>query len=129
MLAFFADIVLLSHFAFVLFVVGGQIAILLGGWRGWRWVRGWGFRLAHLAAIAVVVAESWLGVICPLTWLEHRLRLAAGQTVEELSFVAYWVREWLFYGGPEWVFGLIYSLFGLLVLSSWWVYPPRKREG
>jgi len=47
-----ADVVLVVHFAFVLFVVGGLALIWIGGAAGWQWVRGFWFRAAHLAAIA-----------------------------------------------------------------------------
>jgi hypothetical protein len=61
----FADIVLLVHFGVVVFVVGGLLAVLVGNLRRWRWVNSASFRLAHLAAIGVVVAQSWL-VSCPV---------------------------------------------------------------
>ena len=66
-----ADIVLVLHFAVVLFVVGGLVLILAGNLIGWRWVNSLWFRLLHLAAIAIVVAEAWLGITCPLTTLER----------------------------------------------------------
>ena len=75
-----ADAVLALHVGVVAFVVLGLVLILVGGVRHWRWVRGWTFRLAHLAAIAIVVAESWLGIECPLTTLERVLRATAAGT-------------------------------------------------
>ena len=47
-----ADLVLLVHFLFVLFVVLGLMLILVGGAFGWRWVRDQAFRVAHLLAFA-----------------------------------------------------------------------------
>ena len=32
-----ADAILLIHFAFALFVVGGLLLTWLGAWSGWRW--------------------------------------------------------------------------------------------
>jgi hypothetical protein len=69
----------LGHVLFVGFVVLGLVMIFAGGALGWRWVRNPWLRLAHLLAIGVVVLQSWLGVICPLTTLENRLRVLAGQ--------------------------------------------------
>ena len=66
-LLFAADAILTLHALFVAFVVLGLCCILVGGYRGWSWVRDRWFRLAHLAAIGVVVLQSWVGVICPLT--------------------------------------------------------------
>ena len=73
-----ADLTLLAHAAFIVFVVAGQGLILAGWMLGWRWPRNRTFRLIHVGAIALVVLESWFGVMCPLTWLEFRLRAAAG---------------------------------------------------
>ena len=66
----FADVVLLLHFAIVVFVVGGLVLIIVGNMCGWHWVNALWFRLAHLSAIGIVAAESWLGITCPLTTLE-----------------------------------------------------------
>ena len=54
------------------------LMIVLGNLRGWRYVNAWWFRLSHLATIGVVVAQSWLGMVCPLTTLELWLRAQAG---------------------------------------------------
>jgi hypothetical protein len=120
-----ADLVLLLHFATVIFVIGGLLAILIGNPKGWRWVNGLWFRLAHLAAIVVIVLQAWLGRLCPLTILELWLREQAGQATYTVSFVEHWVQQLLYFEAPMWVFALAYTLFGLLVLAAWWRYPPR----
>ena len=53
-------------------------AILAGIALRWAWVRNFWFRTIHLAMIAVVVAESLCGIVCPLTDWEDRLREAGG---------------------------------------------------
>lgn len=123
-----ADGVLVLHLAFVVFVVLGLALIVAGGAAGWRWVRGRGFRFAHVGAIGVVVAQAWLGAACPLTRLEMWLRLQAGRGtgVYEGSFVQYWLQRLLYYEAPSWVFVSVYTLFGLLVMVAWWRYPPRR---
>jgi hypothetical protein len=50
--------VLVVHFGVVLFVVGGLALVVAGNRVGWPWVNIWWFRLAHLAAIAVVVTQA-----------------------------------------------------------------------
>ena len=122
----FADLVLLIHFAIVLFVVGGLLLIVLGNFLRWSWVNHWWFRAMHLLAISVVVLESWLGIECPLTTLENWLRLQAGQGVYQGSFIQHWVHGVMFYQAPGWVFALAYTLFGLAVVTAWWRLPPQR---
>jgi polyferredoxin len=125
-----ADLVLALHVSIVAFVVGGLVLIVVGNLKAWRWVNALWFRLVHLAAIAVVVAETWFGVTCPLTSLEAWLRAKAHATTYGGSFIEYWLQHLLYYEAPPWVFTLGYSLFGLLVAVTWWYFPPnRKRRG
>jgi polyferredoxin len=123
-----ADVALTLHFAVVAFVVGGLVLVIIGNLRNWRWVNALWFRLAHLGAIAVVVAEAWLGVICPLTNLEMWLRAKARATTYSGSFIEHWLQRALYYEAPSWVFALGYSLFGLLVLATWWYFPPTSKR-
>lgn len=123
---FAADALLVLHVGFVAFVVGGLCLILLGGILGWSWVRNPWFRLAHLAAIAVVVAQAWLGLICPLTQWEMALRSRAGDAVYAGAFVAHWLEALLYYEAPLWVFAVCYTLFGLLVVLAWYWVRPRR---
>lgn len=116
-----ADLVLIVHFAFVLFVVGGALLIWLGIGLGWQWVRKRAFRLAHLAAIGFVALESLLGLACPLTLLEDSLRGSQSAT----GFVARWLHRWMFYSAPEWLFTAVYIAFALLVALTYWRFPPR----
>jgi hypothetical protein len=123
-----ADAVLLAHLGTVVFIVGGLVLIVAGNRLGWPWVNRWWFRAAHLAAIAVVVAQAWLGITCPLTVLESWLRAKAGAAAYTGGFIQHWVQRILFYQAPTWVFAGAYTVFGLLVLAVWWRYPPSRRE-
>ncbi|HEX2013548.1 MAG TPA: DUF2784 family protein [Roseateles sp.] len=123
-----ADLVLILHLGLVLFVVGGLLLIVAGNLLArWPWVNGWPLRCAHLATIAVVVAQSWLGLTCPLTTLESWLRLRAGMPGygPGQGFIAHGLQRLLFYNAPDWVFTLLYSSFGLLVVAAWCYFPPR----
>ena len=123
-----ADAVLALHVAVVLFVVGGLLLVVGGNLRGWGWVNRWWFRLAHLAAIGVVVAQAWLGIVCPLTTLEMWLRARAGAATYGGSFIEHWLQRLLYFQAPAWVFVLAYTLFALAVLAAWWRFPPRWRQ-
>lgn len=119
-----ADAILVVHVLFVCFVVFGLLAIYLGYALNWQWVRNLWFRLLHLVAIGIVVVQSWLGMICPLTVWEMALRKQAGAGTYAGSFIQHWLHQLLYYSAPDWVFMLLYSAFGLLVLASWFLLRP-----
>lgn len=117
-----ADLVLLVHAAFVLFVVGGLLAIWAGAALGKDWARNPRFRGIHAAAIAFVVAQSLLGYTCPLTIWEDALRGVATDT----GFIQRWVHALLYWNAPAWAFAAAYAAFGALVAWTWWRIPPRR---
>jgi len=113
-----ADFVLISHFLYVLFVVGSLPVIWLGAWLKLAFVRNPWFRYLHLAAIILVVAESLLGVVCPLTRWENTLR----QIETDNSFIQQWLHKIIFFAVPENVFTVVYILFAGLVAATFkWV--------
>lgn len=120
-----ADVILLLHVLFVIFVVLGMVLIFIGKVRLWSWVLNPWFRLTHLAAIAVVVVQSWLGLICPFTTIEMTLRSRAGDTVYSGSFIAHWLESILYYQLQPWVFVVCYMAFAAVVVASWFWIRPR----
>ena len=120
-----ADAIAAIHFAYVVFVVLGMAAILLGIVFRWRFVRNFWFRVGHFLMIAVVAAESLGGFVCPLTTWEYQLRIAAGESAEPGSFVGRWIHRLMFFSAPEWVFTIGYCLFALLVVLTLLLAPPR----
>jgi hypothetical protein len=76
-----ADLVVLIHLAFIVFVVlGGMLA------RRWRWIP-W----LHLPAVLWSALLEFCGWICPLTPLENWLRLAGGASEYSGGFVEQYV--------------------------------------
>ena len=127
--SFLADIVVVMHFCYVTFTVGGELTILLGGAFRWAWVRNLPFRIAHAAAVVLVAGEALAGTSCPLTVWEYRLRVLADQRVKaQMSFIARLVRSIIFYDFPAWVFLLIYVGFAVLVVLTFVVVPIHGRE-
>jgi hypothetical protein len=123
---FLANAVLALHVAIVVFVVGGLVAVIAGNLARWRWVNRLWFRLAHAAAIAVVAAEAWLGLTCPLTTLEMWLRERAGAPTYGGGFVEHWLHRLLYWDAPAWVFVLLYTVFAVAVAATWWYFPPTR---
>jgi len=123
-----ANAVLVVHACIAAFVVGGLVLTIVGNLKHWNWVNNIWFRAAHLAAIAVVVAESWLGLVCPLTTLEMSLRSRAGDASYGGGFIEHWLQELLYYSAPAWLFVVVYTAFAILVLATWYYYPPRFKR-
>jgi hypothetical protein len=119
-----ADALLVLHFAIVVFIVGGLILTWIGAALGWTWVRNPWFRYLHLGGIAFVALEAIIGLTCPLTVLEDALR--GGGSNE--SFVGRWVRYFLYYRAPEWVFTTLYVAWTAATLATLRLVPPRPRR-
>ena len=120
-----ADAILLLHVLLVAFVVIGLVFIFVGKVRRWSWIRNPWFRVMHLIAIGVVVVQSWFSVICPLTKIEMELRSRAGDVIYEGSFISHWLEAILYYQLPPWVFIICYTMFGAVVVGSWFWISPR----
>ena len=122
-----ADLVFALHVGVVLFNIGGLLLIVIGGLIGWAWIRQRGFRIAHVALMALVTLEAIFGLTCPLTLLEDALRGVAN----EQSFVQRWTMALIYWNAPPWVFVLLYVAFLLAVIGAWVAWPPiaSKRQG
>ncbi|OFA30525.1 hypothetical protein BAE46_11230 [Glaciecola punicea] len=121
-----ADALLVIHVLFIMFVVFGLLLIFVGKVRHWQWIRSVRFRIAHLIGIGIVVVQSWLGIICPLTTWEMALREQAGEAVYAGTFISHWLSTLLYYHAPPWVFVFVYSAFALLVVLSWFWARPKS---
>ncbi|MGL4233995.1 MAG: DUF2784 domain-containing protein [Casimicrobium sp.] len=75
-----ADLVLVIHFAFIVFAVAGAALLL------WRRVPRW-FALVHLGCAAWASYVMFNGRICPLTPIENSLRRLGGETGYTGSFI------------------------------------------
>ena len=84
-----ADVVLLTHVGFVVFVVFGGVAVL-------RWPR---LAWVHLPAVIWGVLIEFAGWICPLTPLENALRQAGGGPAYGGGFIEYYVAGALYPDG------------------------------
>jgi hypothetical protein len=119
-----ADAILIFHFLFVLFVVGGLPAIWIGAWLKLDFVRNIWFRITHLAAILFVVGESLFGIVCPLTIWEDNLR----QLESDSSFIQRWIHHILFYELPEGLLTLAYIIFAILIVATFLLIPPCRQN-
>ncbi|HEX9462232.1 MAG TPA: DUF2784 family protein [Alphaproteobacteria bacterium] len=122
-----ATAILVVHLGVVVFNVGGLLAIPLGGWLGWRWVRGYWWRLAHVLSLAVVAVQGLFGRACFLTIWQFALTNDAG-TAAPPPLIAAWINRLLYWPLPHWVFVAAYVVvfFGTLLLWRW--VPPVRRQ-
>jgi len=116
-----ADIVLLVHILWILFVVANVPIIILGYFLSWRFIENNFYRTLHLCLVALVFLETIFGIACPLTTLERMLR---GSFKSESGFVATILHRWFFFNFPTYVFAIAYGLFLMLVVTCYLVVPP-----
>ena len=121
-----ADAILLLHVLVVIFIVFGLVLIFIGNVLNWCWIRNPWFRALHLLAICIVVLLSWLSFICPLTSIEMELRTRAGDATYSGTFISHWLESILYYQAPPWVFIVGYTIFGVIVIASWFLVRPRR---
>ncbi len=76
-----ADVVLVAHLVFIIFVVFGGLLVFR-----WPWVR-W----LHLPTVAYGALIEFIGWTCPLTPLENHFRRLAGHTGYPGGFIEHYL--------------------------------------
>ena len=109
-----ADLVVVAHLGFVLFVVFGGLLMLITPRALWF----------HLPALAWGVLIEFVGFVCPLTYLENDLRQMAGEVGYGESFVSRYLIPVLYPDALtwqlQWLLGAL--LVGVNVLIYAWLY-------
>lgn len=125
-----ADFLLIVHFLVAAFITFGLPIIWIGRWLGWRFVHNPWFRFSHAGLMGVVLVESLLGWLCPLTIWETALRRAAGDggPADGHGFVAYWAGRLLFHDFEVATFTMAYTLFFAAVVATFWLVPVRRQS-
>ena len=109
-----ADLVLVVHLAFVLFVVlGGLLALR---WRRVAWV--------HVPVALYGSTIEFLGFVCPLTPLEVWLRRRGGEAGYEGGFIEHYIVAVLYPSGLtreiQLVLGMAVLVLNAIVYLVWW---------
>jgi hypothetical protein len=99
-----ADAIVITHFLFIIFVVGGGLLVI-------RWPK---IAFVHLPAAVWGAAVELFGWICPLTPLENRFRDLAGETSYSGDFIARYLLPVIY---PENLTTSIQYLLGGLVIA------------
>ena len=98
-----ADLVVVIHLLFVLFVMLGGLLVLR--WRVCAWI--------HLPAVIWAALIEFSGWICPLTPLENHLRIKGGSSGYESGFVEHYIIPLLY---PAQLTRTMQIVLGLLVM-------------
>ena len=123
-----ASAVLYVHFAVVMFNLFWIVAIPLGAWRGWIFVRSYWWRAAHLALLGIVALQAVVGALCFLTIWQAALLRAAGGPAGEAPMIERIVTTLVFWPLPLWAFVVLYVAAVLYTLAMWWLVPPDRRQ-
>jgi len=117
MYTFLANLVLIVHLTFVIFVLFGALLVWRRRWIAWF----------HLPAAAWGIAVEFSGWTCPLTILENWLREQGGEIGYQASFIAEYLLPILYPPDPThevqhtigtFVVASIVSMYGWLWLRS-----------
>lgn len=123
-----ASAVLYLHFAVVVFNVFWIVAIPLGAWLGWTFIRSFWWRAAHLIVLAVVALQAVVGTLCFLTIWQDALLRAAGGPTDDTPLIERIVTSLVFWPLPLWAFVVLYIAAVVYALAMWWLVPPRTRR-
>lgn len=117
-----ANVVVLVHLTFFVFVAGGFVATLIGVMQRKPWAFHPGFRILHFSAVLLVIVEDWLAIDCPLNRLETQLRPMT--TDANPGFLEYLLHHTL----PEYTLDILYLTMGSVLLVLMLVARPRFRS-
>jgi len=117
-----AQAVLAAHLVVIGFNLFGLVAVPVGAWRGWGFVRVAWWRVLHLASLAVTATQAIGGRACFLTDWQDALTGAGGGAP---PLVMRWVNAVIFWPLPAWAFTALYVALFLYVALLLWLAPPR----
>ena len=85
-----ADLILIVHSLFILFVTIGSLFVLKMPRLAW----------IHIPMVLWAAVVNIFGWICPLTPLENYFREISGESVYEIGFLAHYLSAFIY---PEWL--------------------------
>jgi hypothetical protein len=117
-----ADLILIVHLAFVLFVALGGLLVLRRPRLMWL----------HLPAVVWGALSEFLGVFCPLTPLETTLRELGGQTGYEGDFIEHYITAVIYPSGLtrriQIALGLAALLLNMAIYGYWLLRRRRPKD-
>jgi hypothetical protein len=109
-----ADLMLLLHMVFILFVVFG--GLLVFWWRGFAWL--------HIPCAVWGILIEFQGWICPLTYLENDLRAAANASGYAGGFIDHYLMPLVYPSGltpdTQVLLGLVVLFINAMIYTLLW---------
>ncbi|VAX10686.1 putative membrane protein [hydrothermal vent metagenome] len=116
-----ADLLVLIHFLFIVFVLLGGILLLK--WKKLIWL--------HLPALLWGVFIQFSGWICPLTPLEIQLRRLAGANLYQGGFISHYLVPLIYPPGltsdTQWLLGGILITVNITIYSFLFISRQKRR--
>ena len=113
-ISYLADLVLLLHAAFILFVVAGGLLVLQFHRLAWL----------HLPCVVWGILIELFGWICPLTPLENRLRYPSASYNGETGFIEHYLTALIYPAGLtpgiQYLLALLVLLVNLVIYTIVW---------
>jgi len=120
-----AEAIFWFHVVVIAFAVLGLVAIPLGAWGGWKFVRVLWWRAIHLGLLGIVALQALMGRACFLTIWESEFLRRAGEAASNEPLVQRWVSQAIYWPLPSWFFAILYVAVCAFALLLWWLIPPR----
>ena len=110
-----ADLVVVTHLGFLLFVGAGALLARRRPWLAWL----------HVPSLIWAVTSITIGAVCPLTSLEKMLRRLAGEGAYEGGFVDHYVEGVLY---PEWLTPVLRAVALVAIVVGYTGLYRRRRD-
>jgi hypothetical protein len=115
-----AELILAVHLLVIGFNVFGLVAVPLGAWRGWRFVRVRWWRVLHLVSLGLVALQALAGRACLLTIWQQDLTGTA-----HTPLIMGWINRVIFWPLPIWAFTVGYVAVAAYAVALFWIVPPQ----
>lgn len=120
-----ANAIAVLHIGYFVFIVWGTVTILLPS--GPAYVRDLRFRLVHMLAVYIVLAEDYLHIPCVLNVAQWTLRASAGGPQQATAGVSGLLDGLLYRTIPGNALSVMYVALGVALPILLWIVPPTRR--
>jgi len=123
-----ANIIVVMHFAWIIFMLTGFLLTLCGFW--WKKIFDWLlFRYLHLLGILYVSLLAVMGKYCPLTIWENALREKHESGLAYSGpFIIHYIEKLVYPDINPWFIRIATALIAISTIIIFIIRPPQKRQ-